>query len=82
MNLLDELAKVEAHAAALRREIAAGPCREYGHDWQFFGGRNAGCGDGCQCSVSVHVCRKCGDCDYGENAEAIAIMAACAEQSQ
>lgn len=74
-----ELEATEARVAQLKREIAAGPCREYGHDWQSYGGRNAGCGDGCQCSVPVNVCSKCGDCDYGDNAEAASILAKCAE---
>ena len=82
MDLLDELAKVEAQAHALRREIAQGPCREYGHDWQFYGGANAGCGPDCGCSVPVNVCSKCGDCDYGQNAEAPKIRAECAARME
>lgn len=77
-NLLVELERAEAEAARLRREIAQGPCREYGHDWQFHGGANAGCGPDCGCSVSVHVCAKCGDCDYGDNPEAAELRASCA----
>lgn len=81
MNLLNELEKAEAHVAALRREIAAGPCHAYSHDWKHIGGRNAGCDDGCNCSVPVHTCQKCGDCDYGENAEAVETIAECARES-
>ncbi len=81
MGLQDELARVEAEAARLRREIAAGPCREHGHDWQSYGGKNAGCGANCGCSVPVNVCAKCGDCDYGENDEAEAVRTDCAAQS-
>lgn len=49
------------------------------HDWEFVGGRNAGCAFGslCACSVPVHRCRVCGDYDYGVNAEAAQIMADC-----
>ncbi|MBO9437353.1 hypothetical protein J7354_01640 [Sulfitobacter sp. R18_2] len=78
MGLQDELERVEAEAARLRREIAAGPCREHGHDWQFYGGTNAGCGPDCGCSAPVNVCAKCGDCDYGENDGAEAVRTDCA----
>ena len=81
MNLQDELEKVEAEAARLRRQIAAGLCREYGHDWQSHGGANAGCSDDCGCSVPVGICTKCGDCDYGESTEADQIRADCAAVS-
>ena len=78
-SLTDQLAEAEARVAALRREIAAGPCKDYGHTWKFFGGRNAGCGDGCGCSIPVYVCTKCDDCDYGDNDDARAIREACTE---
>ena len=77
--LFDQLERAEAEAARLRREIAQGPCREYGHDWQFHGGTNAGCGPDCACSAPVHVCTKCGDCDYGDNSEGRDIRASCAD---
>lgn len=57
-----------------------GPCIK--HIWQFVGGKNACCErgvDDCGCSVPVHVCRACGDCDYGDNEEADQVRAACAE---
>ena len=44
------------------------PCLILGHQWEFSGGASCGCPDGA-CSVPVHTCR-CGDCDYGDNAEA------------
>lgn len=50
------------------------------HDWQLLGGRWAGCeagDDRCACSLPVNVCRRCGDCDYGENDEAAEILQAC-----
>lgn len=77
-DLLNQLAEAEATAARIRREIAQGPCREFGHAWQFHGGRNAGCGPDCSCSVPVGVCAKCGDCDYGDTPEADNIRAECA----
>jgi len=80
MNLQAELERVEAEAARLRREIAAGPCREHGHDWQSYGGANAGCCEECSCSVPVNVCAKCGDCDYGQNEIADEVRSECAQK--
>ncbi len=77
-GLADELAAAEARVAQLKLQIAEGACVETGHDWRMLGGRNAGCDDDCRCSVPVHVCQKCGDCDYGDNAEATEVMASCA----
>lgn len=52
---------------------------ENGHDWRSIGGCNAGCHeDLCSCSIPVHVCNRCGDCDYGYNVEANQIRADCA----
>lgn len=70
MTLAHDLADAEARVATLKRQIAGATCVEAGHDWKHVGGRNAGCGDECACSVPVHVCRKCEDSDYGENDEA------------
>lgn len=47
------------------------------HSWEFKGGRNAGCSDDCICSVPVYTCGHCGDCDYGENDEAIQVKWNC-----
>lgn len=77
-RLTEALEKAEAEVAAIKRQIASGPCREYGHTWVFHGGCNAGCDDICGCSVPVNVCSKCGDCDYGENDEATGIREQCA----
>lgn len=80
MTLRDELEEAEAGVDRLKRKIAAATCREAGCDMQFFGGCNAGCdlGNGCGCSVPVHVCTRCGDSDYGDNAEAAEIRVRCA----
>ena len=51
---------------------------ERGHDWQSFGGCNAGCHIECSCSVPVNFCRRCGYCDYGDNAEAEQVRIDCA----
>lgn len=48
-----------------------------GHAWSSVGGANAGCGEDCFCSVPVHECSRCGECDYGENDEASEIRSAC-----
>lgn len=52
------------------------PCAILGHKWVSIGGMNAGCYCG-QCSAPVHQCESCGDCDYGENAEADEIRLEC-----
>lgn len=52
---------------------------ENGHDWEMLGGCNAGCHPvWCACSVPVSTCRRCGDCDYGDNEEAKQVRANCA----
>ena len=66
MNLLDEIAETEAKLAQLKRQYAAAPCAEVGHRWKLLGGANASCCRDCSCSVAVHECEVCGDCDYGD----------------
>lgn len=55
-------------------------CAEVGHHWKHLGGCNAGCDldRDCTCSIPVHECRRCGDCDYGENREGRRVRADCA----
>jgi hypothetical protein len=77
-TLRAQLAEAEAQAAALRQRIAVSDCSVAGHDMHSIGGANAGCDVDCCCSVPVHECRRCGDSDYGDNAEADAIRASCA----
>lgn len=76
-DLLRKLKEAEDTVRALQREIAQGPCKQYGHTWIFYGGANAGCDDICGCSVPVYVCSKCNDCDYGVNKEADEIRRNC-----
>lgn len=69
--------------AAKATALAGGqhPCAMLGHKWVHIGG--GGCGCGCEdggCSVPVHECEVCGDCDYGDNAEADEIRARCRER--
>ena len=52
-------------------------CRLHGHTWKMIGGANAGCCDTCSCSVDVHECIVCKDCDYGDTPEAIEVRAHC-----
>lgn len=60
-------------------------CSVLGHRWRHMGGRNCGCenldADGerwtGRCSVPVYECEACGDCDYGDNAEARERIADC-----
>lgn len=80
-SLDDQLAEAEARVEEIKRQIRTGPCAQNGHDWRSDGGCNASCDlaadGGCGCSVPVHVCSKCGDCDYGQNAEAEQIGETC-----
>ena len=76
-DLLKQLEEAKNLVARLQVQVKQLSCREVGHDWKFLGGRNAGCCDDCNCSVSVHYCAKCDDCDYGDNAEAEEIRQKC-----
>jgi hypothetical protein len=63
-----------------KRDILWLGCYSGRHEWRHIGGRNACCRDdpaNCGCSVPVHECAKCGDCDYGDNAEADQVRAEC-----
>ena len=77
-DLVADLAAAEARVDQLRRQLAASTCREVGCDMQSYGGMNAGCGDGCGCSIPVNICTRCGDCDYGDNAYAVTTREECA----
>lgn len=79
-ELLKKLEDARSQVAQLERQVAGAPCAEVGHRWISKGGMNAGCdigGDLCNCSIPVNVCSVCGDCDYGENAEAQQIREDC-----
>lgn len=52
-------------------------CQDGKHDWRSRGGANAGCSKDCCCSVPVHECGGCGDCDYGDNDDAREVIAEC-----
>lgn len=78
-DLAKQLDEARATVARLERIAAAATCVEMGkHDWKSLGGCNAGCGSDCCCSVPVHVCSRCGDCDYGDNAWADDVRRKCA----
>lgn len=77
MTLLDEIADAEAKLAELRRRAATATCAEAGHRWKCVGGRNAGCGPYCSCSVPVHECEVCGDSDYGQPAAEADVIQEC-----
>lgn len=51
-----------------------------GHRIVFRGGANCGCHEHAHCSVPVHQCDVCGDCDYGDNAEANEKRRRCAQE--
>lgn len=76
-ELAEQLEAARAELARLERIAATATCRELGCDMEHRGGANCGC-EGGHCSVPVHVCTRCGDCDYGDNAEATERRAACA----
>lgn len=73
------LARLIAEASVL----AGGdhPCHILGHKWAFRGGAWCGC-EGGSCSVPVHECEACGDCDYGDNDEAIEKRRVCVESNE
>jgi hypothetical protein len=80
MNLTQQLEDARAEVARLERIAATATCRELGCDMQSVGGCCASCDDEaglCSCSVPVHKCTRCGDCDYGENEAADQIRADC-----
>jgi hypothetical protein len=82
-TLIEELREAEARVLQLQRHIGAATCIEVGeHDWKHIGGCNAGCDEECGCSVPVHECTRCGDCDYGDNEEAASTRASCLEERQ
>lgn len=83
MALADDLDRARAEVARLERAASQATCAELGrHTWKLMGGRNCGCVDvdgepyG-NCSIPVHECTVCGDCDYGENPEATKMIEQC-----
>lgn len=72
-----EVQRLELEAAHADAREKAAICAAVGHSWRHIGGCNAGCGEDCACSVPVHECTCCGDCDYGENAEAETVRFHC-----
>lgn len=78
-TLAERLETARAEVALLERQAAAATCAEVGHRWKCLGGANCGCPDG-SCSVPVHECEACKDCDYGDNPEAAEVRARCAAQ--
>ena len=72
-----ELDRLIAEASVLAGGIH--PCHILGHKWVFRGGKNCGCEGYRGCSVPVYDCESCGDCDYGDNEEAVEQRASCME---
>lgn len=76
-NIAQQIDEAKANLERLERQAAAATCSELGrHDWNSTGGAGCGCENGF-CSVPVNICARCGDCDYGENADAREIRLAC-----
>lgn len=80
-TLLERLEKARAEVARLEREATAATCAEVGHRWKTRGGCNAGCHKECTCSVPVHECEVCKDCDYGDNVWADDVRRQCLENN-
>jgi hypothetical protein len=77
MRLADQIEQARDALARLERQAAGATCDELGHDWHSLGGCNCGCHEDACCSVPVHECSRCKDCDYGQNSEADHIRATC-----
>lgn len=73
-----ELTRLVAEASVLGG--AEHPCTILGHRWVFTGAANCGCPGG-GCSVPVHEC-ECGDCDYGDNADADEVRRRCRDAAE
>lgn len=78
--LQEQLDKARGEVYRIERAIAGAPCSEVGHRWVSIGGSNAGCGPTCCCSVPVHECSVCKDCDYGDNPDAHETIAKCEDR--
>lgn len=52
------------------------------HKWVQTGGASGGCGLFCYCSIPVHECADCGECDYGHNVEAEYVKTECANRRE
>lgn len=80
-GLARQIEEAEAHLARLKRQAARATCVELGHAWKHVGGCRCGCFDDACCSVPVHECERCGDCDYGQNAWAEDQRAGCRDRA-
>jgi hypothetical protein len=78
-TLAEQIEEAQARLLHLQRQAAGATCDQVGHAWSRVGGANCGCHLDATCSVPVHVCKRCGECDYGHNVEAEDRRAACAE---
>jgi hypothetical protein len=77
-TLQEQIDAAEQKLLQLKRQQETEDCRKVGCHFVFMGGKNACCEiDGCGCSVPVYGCPKCGDSDYGDNAEACEIREQC-----
>lgn len=81
-DLQAQLEEALAEVDRLKRRILAAPCSEVGHRWELLGGKWCGCHEDAACGLPVYQCAVCGDCDYGENAEAADIRRHCSMEAQ
>ncbi len=78
MTLREDIEAAERHLERLKLQLAGATCDQAGHTWRLIGGINcANAGGAGDCSVGVHECERCKDCDYGDNDEARQTVAAC-----
>lgn len=77
MRLIDQIDEARAALERLERQAQSATCADLGHDWRCLGGANCGCHEHACCSVPVHECARCKDCDYGDNREAREIRDRC-----
>lgn len=89
-ELADKIEAARYELARLEREAAHATCADLGCNMESTGGCNCGCvvdhddeGNEVigQCSVPVNICTRCGDCDYGDSAEAAEIRWRCADRN-
>jgi hypothetical protein len=79
-ELAAQLDEARSRVAELEQRAAVATCAELGrHEWESTGGCACGCWEDA-CSVPVHHCTRCGECDYGCNEDASEVRRKCKER--
>lgn len=71
---------IELDQAKVDAALSQLACAQGDHRWKFIGCGGCCCDDIGGCSLPVHQCEECGDCDYGDNPESDEIRAKCADE--